>query len=431
MTPRASARSTARPRKTTLPAVGTALLLSDVINDLDFPEGEALLAQALPMAPPLARLEATSREAEVPRSSTSTTTTATGTRTSASWSRTALPDVPGGRRRGATPPETTTTTSSSRSTRASLDQRSTRCSTASAADASSSPGIAAHPRALHGQRRLHARAYSIYAPADCIVSNTVRRQHARPAADRGRASRAGPSRRPGWRSRAARKARVAASDAGSRGWLRDWSLTLTMLALFAVCAAGQVLAGWCDFNQTATAHGEARSRWPPIHRGHLWEALFENWESEFLQMAPFVAAHGLPLSDGIARVAAADATDWSTPTRATSAICRTCRGRSGAAAGCCASTSTRSASRSSAVPGVVRRPRSAAGGATAPSSGARRVGPGSPTTSTSSRFWFESFQNWQSEFLSVGAMVWLAVYLRQRGSPESKPVHAPHDETGR
>ena len=50
---------------------------------------------------------------------------------------------------------------------------------------------------------------------------------------------------------------------------------------------------------------------------------------------------------------------------------------------------------------------------------------------TSSRFWFESLQNWQSEFLSVGAMVWLAVYLRQRGSPESKPVHAPHAETGR
>jgi Domain of unknown function (DUF6766) len=50
---------------------------------------------------------------------------------------------------------------------------------------------------------------------------------------------------------------------------------------------------------------------------------------------------------------------------------------------------------------------------------------------TSSRFWFESFQNWQSEFLAIASMVWLAVYLRQRGSPESKPVHAPHDETGR
>jgi hypothetical protein len=50
---------------------------------------------------------------------------------------------------------------------------------------------------------------------------------------------------------------------------------------------------------------------------------------------------------------------------------------------------------------------------------------------TSARFWFESFQNWQSEFLAIASMVWLAVYLRQRWSPESKPVHAPHAETGR
>jgi hypothetical protein len=50
---------------------------------------------------------------------------------------------------------------------------------------------------------------------------------------------------------------------------------------------------------------------------------------------------------------------------------------------------------------------------------------------TSARFWFESFQNWQSEFLAIASMVWLAVYLRQRYSPESKPVFAPHHETGR
>jgi hypothetical protein len=47
-----------------------------------------------------------------------------------------------------------------------------------------------------------------------------------------------------------------------------------------------------------------------------------------------------------------------------------------------------------------------------------------------SRFWFESLQNWQSEFLAIGAMVVLTIFLRQRGSPESKPVDAPHWETG-
>ena len=47
-----------------------------------------------------------------------------------------------------------------------------------------------------------------------------------------------------------------------------------------------------------------------------------------------------------------------------------------------------------------------------------------------SQFWFESLQNWQSEFMAVGALVVLSIYLRQRGSPESKPVHAPHHKTG-
>lgn len=46
------------------------------------------------------------------------------------------------------------------------------------------------------------------------------------------------------------------------------------------------------------------------------------------------------------------------------------------------------------------------------------------------RFWFESLQNWQSEFLSVFAIVALSIYLRQQGSSQSKPVDAPHDETG-
>lgn len=49
---------------------------------------------------------------------------------------------------------------------------------------------------------------------------------------------------------------------------------------------------------------------------------------------------------------------------------------------------------------------------------------------TQSRFWFESFQNWQSEFVAVISIVVLSIYLRQQGSPESKPVDASHSETG-
>jgi hypothetical protein len=45
-------------------------------------------------------------------------------------------------------------------------------------------------------------------------------------------------------------------------------------------------------------------------------------------------------------------------------------------------------------------------------------------------FWEDTLQNWQSEFLAVGTMAAFTIYLRQRGSPESKPVGAPHNETG-
>ena len=49
---------------------------------------------------------------------------------------------------------------------------------------------------------------------------------------------------------------------------------------------------------------------------------------------------------------------------------------------------------------------------------------------TEGSFWEETLQNWQSEFLAVGTMAVFTIYLRQRGSPESKPVGAAHDETG-
>jgi hypothetical protein len=48
----------------------------------------------------------------------------------------------------------------------------------------------------------------------------------------------------------------------------------------------------------------------------------------------------------------------------------------------------------------------------------------------SHRFWFESFQNWQSEFLAVASIALLSIWLRQKGSPESKPVDAPYYEMG-
>ena len=163
--------------------------------------------------------------------------------------------------------------------------------------------------------------------------------------------------------------------------------------------------------------------------GHWWESVFENWESEFLQMAVFVLLTTVLVQKGSPESRRPHIKEPSMPIRATSPTGRTCRGRFGAADGSCASTKTRSASRSCCCSWFRGQDtRSAAMPTSRPtrSSTDSRDRP-SPTTSTSSRFWFESFQNWQSEFLSIAAMVWLAVYLRQRGSPESKPVHASHD----
>jgi hypothetical protein len=49
---------------------------------------------------------------------------------------------------------------------------------------------------------------------------------------------------------------------------------------------------------------------------------------------------------------------------------------------------------------------------------------------TQANFWFETFQNWQSEFLSMASIVIFTIFLRQKGSPQSKPVDAPNSETG-
>jgi hypothetical protein len=217
-------------------------------------------------------------------------------------------------------------------------------------------------------------------------------------------------------------------------WFRDRSLTLAMLALFAVCTAGQIAAGWVDHNQTLTAHGgTAITLGAYVGSGHLWEALFENWESEFLQMSAFVVlsaylhqvgspesrrprAHELVDADPRAF---ADRPDVPWPVRRGGWVLRVYEYSLGGALFLLFLGSFVG----HAVGGWARHD-------------ADQALHGEPAVTllgyvASSRFWFESLQNWQSEFLSVGAMVWLAVYLRQRGSPESKPVHAPHAETGR
>ncbi len=222
------------------------------------------------------------------------------------------------------------------------------------------------------------------------------------------------------------------TDAGR--WLRDRSLTLTMLALFALSAAGQIIAGWRDYNDTLATHGAAAvGLGAYVTRGHLWEALFENWESEFLQMSAFVVLSAYLLQVGSPesrRPGAHELVD---------ADPRDFRGQPDAPwpvrhGGWVLVVYQYSLGGALFLLFLVSFVGHLVGGWA--EQNAERLAHGAAAITvldyaTSSRFWFESLQNWQSEFLSVGAMVWLGVYLRQRGSPESKPVHAPHGETGR
>jgi hypothetical protein len=218
------------------------------------------------------------------------------------------------------------------------------------------------------------------------------------------------------------------------GWIRDRSLTLTMLGLFAVCAAGQIVAGLGEFNEEALAHGGAAlTLGAYLGSGHFWEALLENWESEFLQMSAFVVLTAYLLQVGSPESRRPDAhelvdadprafrdqPDVPWPVRRGGWVLRLYEYSLGGAL---------------FVLFLLCFVGHAVGGWVAQNADLRlhgQPGQGLWAYVMSSRFWFESLQNWQSEFLSVGVMVWLAVYLRQRGSPESKPVHASHAETGR
>jgi hypothetical protein len=213
-------------------------------------------------------------------------------------------------------------------------------------------------------------------------------------------------------------------------WLHDRALTLVLLVMFAASLGGQFAAGLREYNQGQQAHhGPAISAWSYLETGHWWESVFENWESEFLQMAVFIllttvlVQKGSPESrrphvkepvDADPRDHAGDP-DAPWPVRRGGWILIVYENSLGLAFLILFAVSW--AGHGLGGFREFARDQAAHGGAT-------------PTLAdylSSSRFWFESFQNWQSEFLSIAAMVWLAVYLRQRWSPESKPVHAPHD----
>jgi hypothetical protein len=228
--------------------------------------------------------------------------------------------------------------------------------------------------------------------------------------------------------------RLETGQAKKMNWIRDRALTLVLLTLFMVSLVGQLIAGHHEYNATEQEHGQPAIAFADyLATGHPWEALFENWESEFLQMAAFILLttvliqKGSPESrrPGVRELVDADPRDFADAPDAPWPVRR---------GGWILRLYEHSLGLAFVVLFLVSFAGHALGGYAEFAADQTTHGQPAPALGDylwSSRFWFESFQNWQSEFLSIAAMVWLAVYLRQRGSPESKPVFAPHDETGR
>ena len=216
--------------------------------------------------------------------------------------------------------------------------------------------------------------------------------------------------------------------------LRDHGLAASMFAIFAATLIGLAFVGWNTYNQEQMDHGAAAiGLLAYLGTPNFGEAVFENWESEFLQMGSYVLLTALLFSRGSAESKDPDAGE-----------------REG-------DDAAKADRRRRDLPGPVRR-----GGVLlflyehsltvtlfgiflatfllhaitgAGEYSAEQLEHGGAAVSAiqylgTSRFWFESLQNWQSEFLAVGALIVLSIFLRQRGSPESKPVAAPHAQTG-
>ncbi len=217
-------------------------------------------------------------------------------------------------------------------------------------------------------------------------------------------------------------------------WLKQRSLTLVFMGAFVLLWAGQIVTGHLDLNDELTDHGRSPlSLAQYLASGHLWEATFENWESEFLQMAAFVVLTAFLLQKGSPesrRPGAIEESD-ADPRRFRDLPDAPWPVRRG---GWILTLYEYSLGLALALLCLLSWAGHAAAGWRAYRLETTLTGEPPPAWIeyvTSARFWFESLQNWQSEFLAIGSMVWLSVYLRHRGSPESKPVHAAHHETGR
>ncbi|MDL2363241.1 MAG: hypothetical protein QFB86_02580 [Patescibacteria group bacterium] len=210
------------------------------------------------------------------------------------------------------------------------------------------------------------------------------------------------------------------------------SLSIVLFVLFFIFLVGQTFTGYAVNNQDLEDHKQpSMSMRKYLGSGHFGEAVFENWESEFLQMSSYIILTVFLFQKGSAESKDPDkarktsnaATKKSTAKDAPWAV------RKG---GAILKIYENSLFIAFAFLFLLSFALHAVEGSRANCSQTAAHGQGCETFKeyvTGSQFWFESFQNWQSEFLAVGSIVVLSIYLRQKGSTESKPVAAPNSLT--
>lgn len=207
-------------------------------------------------------------------------------------------------------------------------------------------------------------------------------------------------------------------------------LVVSFLALSAL--VGQTLTGWHDNNDDLQQMGLAPlTLWHYLHSGHFLEATFENWESEFLQMGLYVLLtiwlrqKGSPESKNLDQPEDVDNPPNASRPGAPWPVRR---------GGIWLFLYKNSLSLAFFVLFFGSVYLHARGGSE--TYNIEQAHEAKPLVTTwgymhTARFWFESFQNWQSEFISILSLVGLSIFLRQKGSPQSKPVDAPTAQTGK
>jgi hypothetical protein len=216
-------------------------------------------------------------------------------------------------------------------------------------------------------------------------------------------------------------------------WIRNSSLTIVTLALFALCLLGQATSGWMTGNEELALHGKPELGFGEyLGSAGFFEATFENWESEFLQMALFVYLSAHLVQKGSAESAKPREERNEAEERRKERV-RTDSPLPVRRGGLWKRLYAHSLSLTLGILFLVSFVFHAISGRDAWNETLREHGAAPLSTlefAASARFWFESLQNWQSEFLSVAAIVVLSIFLREKDSPESKPLAAPHSQTG-